>query len=201
MQPAILSSPLKREKHYTDYTLTRRKFLVHTPEQAISHASAGDWTEDSCMENGNYTNTCVVCKNNFIGHKRRVVCKGCNDKAVNCTTTTTTCEELSVQDEVVFIDAPDREPTPNELRVQGKLQALAAMAALGAATVGEGKVFVEPRTPRILRSEKKAAFGVCVGRDNGRDPHAEQPRNQPCRCGSGKKAKKCCKTVTKEPSQ
>ena len=134
---------------YTDYTLTRRKFKMHTPEQA-----------------GGYTD------NNLI--------------AVEET------EEL---------DLAHREPTPNELRIQGKLQALAAMAALGAATVGEGKVFIEPRTPRLFRSEKKAAFGVCVGRDNGRDPHAEQPRNQPCKCGSGKKAKKCCRTTTKEPSQ
>lgn len=113
----------------------------------------------------------------------------------NAPASTTTCEEI------VFIDAPDREPTHNELRIQGKLQDLAAMAALGAATVGEGKVFVEPRTPRLLRSEKKAAFGVCVGRDSGRDPHAEQPRNQPCKCGSGKKAKKCCKTVAGKASE
>ena len=132
-----------------DYTLTRRKFKMHTPEQA-----------------GGYTD------NNLI--------------AVEET------EEL---------DLAHREPTPNELRVSSKLQALAAMAAVGAATVGEGKVSVAPRTPRLLRSEKKPAFGICVGRDNGRDPHAEQPRNQPCKCGSGKKAKKCCRTTAGKASE
>lgn len=137
---------------YTDYTLTRRNHLMHTP---------------NISSNGTVVETSQP-------------------------TTTSTIVPIHETEELVIIY---REPTPNELRVSSKLQALAAMAALGAATVGEGKVFVEPRTPRILRSEKKAAFGICVGRDSGRDPHAEQPRNQPCKCGSGKKAKKCCRTV------
>lgn len=112
-----------------------------------------------------------------------------------------TDNNLIAVEETEELDLAHREPTPNELRIQGKLQDLAAMAALGAATVGEDKVFIEPRTPRIFRSEKKAAFGICVGRDSGRDPHAEQPRNQPCKCGSGKKAKKCCKTVAGKASE
>lgn len=36
-----------------------------------------NWTEDSNHENGNYMNTCSVCDNDFIGHKRRRVCKLC----------------------------------------------------------------------------------------------------------------------------
>jgi hypothetical protein len=37
----------------------------------------GNWTEDFTHENGNYMNTCIRCKNDFMGHKRRVVCKKC----------------------------------------------------------------------------------------------------------------------------
>lgn len=33
--------------------------------------------EDFHLENGEYCNTCVVCGANFIGYKRRVVCKLC----------------------------------------------------------------------------------------------------------------------------
>lgn len=35
------------------------------------------WPEDSGHENGNYSNTCVQCLREFIGHKRRQVCKVC----------------------------------------------------------------------------------------------------------------------------
>lgn len=37
-----------------------------------------NWTEDFTHENGNYMNVCIFCKNEFKGHKRRVVCKVCN---------------------------------------------------------------------------------------------------------------------------
>lgn len=36
-----------------------------------------DWTEDSDHENGNYYNKCVGCGSDFIGHKRRNVCRKC----------------------------------------------------------------------------------------------------------------------------
>ena len=39
--------------------------------------SERDWTEDFTHENGNYENTCIRCRNSFLGHKRRVVCKKC----------------------------------------------------------------------------------------------------------------------------
>jgi hypothetical protein len=41
----------------------------------------GDWKEDFGLENGSYLNICVVCKDKFVGHKRRCVCKICDDKA------------------------------------------------------------------------------------------------------------------------
>jgi len=37
----------------------------------------GNWVEDFSHENGNYLNNCISCKKDFIGHKRRVVCKLC----------------------------------------------------------------------------------------------------------------------------
>jgi hypothetical protein len=36
-----------------------------------------DWTEDFPHENGKYQNECLVCRETFLGHKRRVVCKLC----------------------------------------------------------------------------------------------------------------------------
>lgn len=36
-----------------------------------------DWPEDFSHENGNYMCRCVSCKGDFVGHKRRVVCKQC----------------------------------------------------------------------------------------------------------------------------
>lgn len=36
-----------------------------------------DWPEDYAHENGSYWNRCCLCSNNFIGYKRRIVCKLC----------------------------------------------------------------------------------------------------------------------------
>lgn len=36
-----------------------------------------DFLEDRNHENGNYLNTCWLCKGTFTGHKRRVLCKEC----------------------------------------------------------------------------------------------------------------------------
>lgn len=36
-----------------------------------------DWTEDSDHENGNYFGKCSTCGCDFIGHKRRFICKKC----------------------------------------------------------------------------------------------------------------------------
>ena len=37
--------------------------------------------------------------------------------------------------------------------------------------------------------------GNICGHDMGKDPKKYQPRNAPCMCGSGKKAKKCHRTL------
>lgn len=41
---------------------------------------SGDWLEDFALENGNYECSCFSCGRNFIGYKRRVVCKLCHEK-------------------------------------------------------------------------------------------------------------------------
>lgn len=40
-----------------------------------------DWTEDFKLENGNYTCTCYVCDSQFIGYKRRAICRECHIEA------------------------------------------------------------------------------------------------------------------------
>jgi hypothetical protein len=35
------------------------------------------WHEDEGHENGNYFCNCIECGRQFIGHKRRVICKSC----------------------------------------------------------------------------------------------------------------------------
>lgn len=41
-----------------------------------------DWEEDFQQENGQYMCTCHICKNTFIGYKRRTVCKVCSSMPV-----------------------------------------------------------------------------------------------------------------------
>ena len=38
-----------------------------------------DWQEDEHEENGRYSNKCAFCDCTFVGHKRRVICKVCNN--------------------------------------------------------------------------------------------------------------------------
>ncbi len=58
-----------------------RAFDAHTCRLAPSAAGASerDWPEDFSHENGNYQNQCVGCGEMFKGHKRRVVCRACDD--------------------------------------------------------------------------------------------------------------------------
>ena len=37
-----------------------------------------DFPEDAGLENGSYACRCVVCRIEFVGHKRRVICKACS---------------------------------------------------------------------------------------------------------------------------
>lgn len=47
------------------------------------------WVEDFDHENGNYINTCIICNQQFRGHKRRVICKLCYSNKI--------CEEYNVE--------------------------------------------------------------------------------------------------------
>lgn len=47
---------------------------------AHGYASARDWHEDAPHENGNYQCRCCQCEQTFVGHKRRVVCKVCDEE-------------------------------------------------------------------------------------------------------------------------
>jgi len=40
-------------------------------------AKSEDFEEDWRHENGNYQNSCIKCGCNFIGYKRRILCKLC----------------------------------------------------------------------------------------------------------------------------
>lgn len=68
--------------------IARAESAIETPAKVspcAGHAvqqeadTCRDWPEDFHHENGQYMNTCHVCKNTFIGHKRRAVCKVCNN--------------------------------------------------------------------------------------------------------------------------
>jgi len=49
------------------------QFPMHRP------VSENDWPEDFKHDNGNYNNTCLRCEAKFVGHKRRVLCKVCDN--------------------------------------------------------------------------------------------------------------------------
>jgi hypothetical protein len=42
-----------------------------------------DFPEEFQTENGCYENTCVECKNTFMGNKHRILCKQCLRKALD----------------------------------------------------------------------------------------------------------------------
>lgn len=43
-------------------------------------SSKGDYPEDFPHENGRYLHNCNICKEEFIGYKRRITCKVCFEK-------------------------------------------------------------------------------------------------------------------------
>lgn len=59
----------------TKELLKKKKVII--PMQKHLQENEGNWIEDFEHENGNYSNICIRCKNEFLGHKRRVVCKKC----------------------------------------------------------------------------------------------------------------------------
>ncbi len=50
---------------------------VSIPMDFSYKGSDRDWPEDFPHENGSYFNQCFVCKETFLGYKRRAICKKC----------------------------------------------------------------------------------------------------------------------------
>lgn len=48
------------------------------------HDSERSFKEDYGHENGQYVCICFMCKQKFMGHKRRVICKSCSPKCDTC---------------------------------------------------------------------------------------------------------------------
>ncbi len=44
----------------------------------MSLTNLRDWPEDARLENGNYMVVCPRCGEQFMGHKRRALCKVCD---------------------------------------------------------------------------------------------------------------------------
>lgn len=47
-------------------------------DEMKARATERDFPEEFSHENGTYQCICMVCRKEFIGHKRRVVCKLCS---------------------------------------------------------------------------------------------------------------------------
>lgn len=61
-------------------------YTESTAMQMPEAQSNKSWPEDFNHENGKYINICTYCKGQFMGHKRRVICKECytvNEKEEN----------------------------------------------------------------------------------------------------------------------
>lgn len=67
-------------------------------------------------------------------------------------------------------------------------QAQLAMATIAASAIGHVQVPADDNTD--WQGTKNARV---VGWDNGKPSLKPQPRNAACECGSGRKAKKCCR--------
>jgi hypothetical protein len=53
---------------------------MQTEKETAKQIAESDrnWYEDYSYENGQYFHICIYCKKQFIGYKRRVVCKKCS---------------------------------------------------------------------------------------------------------------------------
>ena len=49
----------------------------------LSWDSEHSWKEDYPHENGKYLHICRECGAEFLGHKRRMICKACSDSILN----------------------------------------------------------------------------------------------------------------------
>lgn len=81
-----LESHTKRMARLTEHrkTLQRRLMDLNVTIALVrTKGSERDWTEDFLHENGLYQCYCARCEKNFLGHKRRLICKCCNSAIPN----------------------------------------------------------------------------------------------------------------------
>ncbi|NCU28735.1 MAG: hypothetical protein EOM85_03655 [Candidatus Moranbacteria bacterium] len=69
--------PCDVEKNIEENTDGRKRMRLWG---MIPECCKNDFTEDFELENGNYYCVCCNCGKEFIGHKRRVICKECESK-------------------------------------------------------------------------------------------------------------------------
>lgn len=83
------------------------KHLINNPN---------NYTEDFSHENGNYENKCCSCKEHFLGHKRRVICKGClNKHSETSKTKSLDPEAYKLLLEALLNNSPTSSTLPNRL--------------------------------------------------------------------------------------
>ena len=63
---------------------------------------------------------------------------------------------------------------------------------LNASLIALSAGFVLPPGTQLIDDESAGSRLRVVGRDSVKGARRRQPRNQLCRCGSGRKAKRCC---------
>lgn len=73
----LFNSVLKAMEEYGIQKNTQEEVKAEPIKNVMGKIDPRDWTEDFSHENGNYLNPCIVCGNDFFGHKRRVICKVC----------------------------------------------------------------------------------------------------------------------------
>lgn len=90
-QAALTAAPATSQRNCLD--AANGKWLKDTTQEERS------FTEDYVHENGHYFNTCCHCLRQFIGHKRRVICKVCSalDEAMRAAGQQNPAQEQSVE--------------------------------------------------------------------------------------------------------
>lgn len=122
-------------------------------EQRSTHR---DWLEDAAHENGKYQNTCRDCKQTFIGHKRRFLCRICQLAAEF---------KVELDDlQLKMLDLPNLALTDEYEFVEAKVEALRRSLrnryrkALGLSPEVDKRSFKAPTPEQAARIEKLATI-------------------------------------------
>lgn len=69
-----------RKTQFSNYDKPLFRASPTPPAKSEPITVTRDWVEDFTLENGQYYCQCRDCGNQFIGYKRRIICKVCADK-------------------------------------------------------------------------------------------------------------------------